>query len=278
MTDVTLTALALHPVKSCRALPLDGARVEATGLAVDGARDREWMLVDAEGRFVTQREAPRMALVGTAIEDGGLALHLPGHGTLRPRASGASRDAVVWRSAVRGFDGGDEAANALSAFLGREVRLLRFDDALPRACNPEYVGTSGATTLYADGYPLLVVGQASLDELNRRLAGRGLAPVPMDRFRPNLVVDGLGPHDEDRIDTLAFGDLVLKPVKPCTRCVITTIDPDSAARSAEPMRTLLAYRRDATLGGVTFGMNAIVVAGAGGMLARGDRGRATLRA
>jgi uncharacterized protein YcbX len=218
-----------------------------------------------------------MAQVAPSIEHGATVLRVPGFDAIVLEATDAAREVVVWRSHVRGLDAGDPAAHALSSFLGREVRLVRFDDTKPRPCNPDYVGDSGATTLFADGYPVLVVGQASLDDLNARLAARGSPGVPMDRFRPNVVVAGLDAHDEDHLDALAFGDVVLKPVKPCTRCEITTTDQDSGRRGVEPLRTLATYRRDDRLAGVTFGMNAIVVAGAGATIAVGDRGVATFR-
>lgn len=274
MTDVAVVSLHLYPVKSCRALEVSRAIVAATGLAVEGARDREWMVVDAQGRFVTQREHPRMALIEPLVDGGTLRLRVPGNEPLALRAQGEAREVVVWRSSVRGFDAGDDAAAALSTFLGADVRLVRFDDALPRACNPDYAGESGATTLFADGYPLLVIGQASLDGLNERLATRGFPAAPMNRFRPNVVVAGLEPHGEDRVDRLVFGDVVLRPVKPCTRCVITTTDQASGERYAEPLRTLATYRRDERFGGVTFGVNAIVASGAGASLAAGMRGTA----
>ena len=274
MTDVAVVSLHLYPVKSCRAIDVPRATVATTGLAVAGARDREWMVVDAQGRFVTQREHPRMALIEPLVEDGTLRLRVPGSEPPVLRAQGDAREVVVWRSSVRGFDGGDDAAAALSTFLGADVRLVRFDDALPRACNPDHAGESGATTLFADGYPLLVIGQASLDGLNERLATRGFPAVPMNRFRPNVVVAGLEPHGEDRVDRLVFGDVVLRPVKPCTRCVVTTTDQASGERYAEPLRTLATYRRDERFGGVTFGVNAIIASGAGGSLAAGMRGTA----
>jgi hypothetical protein len=132
------------------------------------------------------------------------------------------------------------------------------------------VGASGATTLFSDGYPILVIGRASLDDLNARLAANGFPVVPMNRFRPNLVLDGLDPYDEDHLDTITAGTLTLRLVKPCTRCEITTTDQDTARRNLEPLRTLTTYRRDDRLAGVTFGMNAIVVAGAGATLGVGD--------
>jgi hypothetical protein len=277
VTEVAVVSLHLYPVKSCRAVDVGRATVAATGLAVDGARDREWMVVDAQGRFVTQREQPRMALVEPFVDDGVLALRVPGFAPLALRESGATRDVVVWRSSVRGFDAGDQAAAALSAFLEQDVRLVRFDDSLPRPCNPDYAGDSGATTLFSDGYPLLVVGQASLDELDARLAARGFPAAPMNRFRPNLVVAGLDAYGEDHVGTLAFGGVVLKLVKPCTRCTITATDQASGQRNVEPLRTLTTYRRDPRLGGITFGMNAIVAAGAGATLRVGARGQAEFR-
>ena len=124
---------------------------------------------------------------------------------------------------------------------------------------------------FADGYPLLVIGRASLEHLNERLAAKGAAPVTMDRFRPNLVLDGLAPHDEDHLASIEIDGVVLTPVKPCTRCEVTTIDQASARKGAEPLVTLASYRRDDRLAGVTFGMNAIVTAGAGRSLALGAR-------
>jgi uncharacterized protein YcbX len=273
----TIAALNIYPVKSCRGIAADRADMTRDGLAIEGARDREWMIIDARGRFVTQRELPRLALVGTKAVNGRIQLHVPGLEPVMPEQQGPVRNVVVWSAHVRGRDGGDAVAVALSTYLGHDVRLVRFDDSSPRPVNPHYAGASGATTLYADGYPLLVIGQASLDELNERLASRGLAKLPMNRFRPNVVVEGLDPYDEDHIDTLAIGDVVLKLVKPCTRCEITTTDQDTARRSQEPLRTLSTYRRDDRLAGVTFGMNAIVAQGAGSAIAVGDDAQATIK-
>ncbi|HVF34838.1 MAG TPA: MOSC domain-containing protein, partial [Candidatus Saccharimonadia bacterium] len=163
------------------------------------------------------------------------------------------------------------------AYLVHDVRLVRFDDACPRPVNPAYAGTTRATTLYADGYPVLVIGQASLDDLNDRLADRGAPALPMNRFRPNVVVDGLDAYDEDHVDTLRVGDVVLTLVKPCTRCEITTTDQETGRRLQEPLRTLSTYRRDDRLAGVTFGMNAIVAAGAGASIRVGTTAEAALR-
>jgi uncharacterized protein YcbX len=272
-------ALALYPLKGAAGIALDVAQVHATGLAHDGVADREWMAVDAGGTFVTQRERPRLALVRTSVDAGRLVLSRDGATPIALDANTQvpSRPVKVWRASVRGHDAGDAAAAWLSDAIGAKVRVVRFDPARPRRCNPDYVGDSGAQVRFADGYPLLVVGRASLDALNERLAAKGEAALPMNRFRPNVVLDGLEPHDEDHLDTIEIDGVTLKPVKPCTRCEVTTTDQATAQRGAEPLRTLSSYRRDDRLAGVTFGMNAIVVRGAGRTLARGAGARCALR-
>src|SRR5262249_27046852 len=180
-----------------------------------------------------------------------------------------SRDVVVWRSDVRGIDAGDAAAAWLSDWLAREVRLVRFDRSVTRLCNPDYAVDSGAHTMFADGYPVLVANMSSLADLNDRLAQRGHAPLPMNRFRPNVVLDDLPAFAEDHIDPIAIGDLVLRVVKPCTRCQVTTTNQDTAKVGIEPLRTLGEYRMDTRLDGVTFATNAIVVHG--GKVSKGDR-------
>jgi uncharacterized protein YcbX len=273
----TIAALNVYPVKSCRGIACERADVTAQGLAVRGVRDREWLVVDPHGQFLTQREHPRLALVEVDATDGAITLRVPDREPLAPRSDGAIRDVRVWRAQLRGHDAGDEAAAALSGFLGTDARLVRFDDARPRRVNPDYAGTTKATTLYADGYPVLVVSQASLDDLNARLAGRGIAPLPMNRFRPNLVIDGVEAYEEDHVETLEIGSVTLRLVKPCTRCEVTTTDQQTTRRSHEPLLTLSTYRRDDRLAGVTFGMNAIVIGGAGRSLCVGDDVEATLR-
>jgi hypothetical protein len=276
MQRATIAGLSIYPVKSGRGVDVRQVQVLPTGLAHDSIRDREWMVVDPRGRFVTQREVPDLALVRAVVRDARLELLVPGHAPLTP-GTGTACDVQVWGAHVRGIDAGDDCASALSAHLGREVRMVRFDDRLPRPCNPDYVGATGATTLFSDGYPILVIGRASLDDLNARLAAHGFPVVPMNRFRPNLVLDGLDPYDEDHVDTITAGAVTLKLVKPCTRCEITTTDQDTARRNLEPLRTLATYRRDDRLAGVTFGMNAIVVAGAGATVGVGDQADVAFR-
>lgn len=258
----TVAALFIYPVKGCRGIALSSARVTERGLE----HDREWMVVDADARFVTQRTQPRLASITTAITATSLLLTMPGAEPLQVPLdqSGVAGPVTVWRDTVPGIDQGPAAAAWLSARLAGAYRLVRFDPAARRRCNTLYAGTSGAHTAFADGYPVLVLSQASLDDLNARLA----MPLPVDRFRPNLVLSGVEAYDEDHIDQIVMGDVALKMVKPCTRCQVTTIDQQTLERGLEPLHTLAGYRRNALLDGVAFGMNAIVMAGIGATLTR----------
>lgn len=271
MPRATIAALHVYPVKGCRGIALPTARVAERGLVAPWpgapAADREWMIVDRDGRFLTQREHPRLALVVANVEaPGTLVLRTPGAAALVASvdATGASaREVVVWQSRVCAHDAGDAAAHWLSRVLGVDARLVRFDATHERRCDPAYAGDTGAHTAFADAFPLLVVGEASLADLNARLAAKGVGALPMNRFRPNLVLAGLDPYDEDHIDTIATDEVTLRLVKACTRCQVTTTDQDTARVGTEPLATLREYRNDAVRGGVTFGMNAIVVRGVG---------------
>ena len=271
MNAARIASLHVYPVKGCRGIDVDRADVAVTGLVTQGAGDREWMVVDGDRRFLTQRELPRLALVTVDVTPDGLRLAAP---HMRPcevafDAHRDSRDVVVWRSTVLGADCGDAAADWISDWLARDVRLVRFDRARTRECNREFAGDSGAHTMFADGYPILVANAASLAELNARLVARGHAALPMNRFRPNVVIDGAKAFDEDHIDTIAVGDVLLRLVKPCTRCQVTTTDQATARVGVEPLPTLGEFRMDGKLDGVTFGVNAIVVEGEGRSLAAG---------
>jgi hypothetical protein len=268
-----VAALRVHPVKSCRGIALARARLAATGLE----RDRHWMWVRPDGRFLTQREEPRLAVVETALAADHLELRAPGLPPLRVPfgAAGSAVEVAIWRDRCRGLDQGEEAARWGSRHLAQPVRLVAFDPSRPRASDPAWTGGAPARTEFSDGFALLVLSEASLAGLNARLA----APLPMDRFRPNLVLAGVGAHDEDRIDELASASGVrLRLVKPCTRCRITTTDQATGeVRGDEPLRTLAGYRLDRELRGVAFGQNAIVVAGAGRELRVGEELRITWR-
>jgi uncharacterized protein YcbX len=271
VTTARIASLHVYPVKGCRGVGLTHANVAVTGLATQSVGDREWMVVDGDGRFLTQRELPRLALVATEVTADGLRLCAPHMRALDIplEGGGASREVVVWRSTVLGSDSGDAAAKWLSDWLAHDVRLVRFDSARRRECNRDYAGDSGAHTKFADGYPILVANAASLAELNERLATRGHAALPMNRFRPNVVLDGMPPFDEDHVEAIDIGGVVLRLVKPSTRCQVTTTDQATARVGIEPLPTLTQFRMNEKLGGVTFGVNAIVVAGEGRSIATG---------
>jgi len=254
----TLTGIHSYPVKSCRGISHDSALLTAAGLE----HDREWMFVAPGGQFITQRDEPCLARVDVALFDGALRLSADGAGEVAvPLDLAGPRSSVtVWGDRCVGVDQGDDAATWIGSLLGREARLVRFDAATLRRSDTAWTGELDAFNLFSDGFPLLVVSRASLDDLNSRLP----VAVPMERFRPNLVLGGLPPFGEDALHEIASGGVCLRIVKPCTRCVITTTDQRSGAReSDEPLRTLKTYRWNAVLRGVAFGQNAIVVAGAG---------------
>ena len=270
--------LFVYPVKSCAGVSLQEAELTATGLA----HDRAWMVVDGQGVFRTQRELPRMALVRPELLADALALHAPGMAALRVpySATSVTTTAVrVWNDTVPAWDMGEPAAQWFSAFLGQPCRLVRFVPTHRRLSSFQWTGGVEAPNQFADGYPVLIASQASLDGLNARLAAAGHAAVGMERFRPNVVIAGVGEHDEDRIDRLHIavdgaeeGAVAeLQPVKPCTRCPIPDIDPATAERGHAVGDTLRTYRQDARMGGgITFGMNAIVRAGQGARLRVGQ--------
>jgi uncharacterized protein YcbX len=277
--SVTLHSLHVHPVKSCAGIALPEALVVETGLELD----RAWMVVDARGDFFTQREAPGLQRVRPALRTGELVLRAPGMLALHLRvaAAEAACRVRVWNDEIDALDMGDVAAQWFSDFLSRPLRLARFDPAQRRLSSRRWTGDIEAENLFSDAFPLLVVSTASLGELNRRLAARGQPAVTMERFRPNLVLEGLDPHGEDFLDELRFetpdGPVRLKLVKPCARCSIPNVDPLSAATGAEPGDTLSTYRADARVGGaITFGMNAIVLEGVDRTLRAGMRGHATI--
>jgi uncharacterized protein YcbX len=172
----------------------------------------------------------------------------------------------VWRSQCAAFDAGDEAAQFLSDWLGRPLRLVRFDARRARLANHDWTGGRDVPTAFSDGYPLLVLSQASIDDLSARVG----KPLPVERFRPNLLLAGVEPYAEDEAGAAVAGAARFALTKACTRCVITTIDPQRGERDGEePLRTLRTYRYSKELRGVVFGRNAYAIAGEGAALHRG---------
>jgi len=262
---VSVESLHIYPLKSARGIDVGHAVLGATGLE----HDRHWLLVNPDGRFLTQREHPRLALVHTALRGATLELGAPGLTALAVAngAPGVARRVRIWNDDVDAIDAGDAAADWASRAIGAACRLVRFDTRQTRLSSRDWTGDVAAPNQFADGFPILVANRASLDELNSRLT----RPLPMNRFRPNIVLAGLAPWDEDRIDELRIGSVHLRLVKPCTRCRITTIDQDSGTPSGEePLQALKSYRYDASLRGVLFAENAIILAGVGATLSAGD--------
>ncbi|MFE1341240.1 MOSC domain-containing protein [Streptomyces sp. NPDC058733] len=265
MGNAELQSIHVHPVKAFRSLSLREAVVEPWGLA----GDRRWVLIDDGGKVVTQREQPRLALAAAEpLPGGGLRLSAPGREPLtvavpKPATSTAGAATATATADIFGDKVeavlADPAAHAwCSAYLGTGVRLVHMDDpASRRPVDPDFA-EPGETVSFADGFPLLLTTTASLDALNSLLAQGDHAhegPLPMNRFRPNVVVAGTEPWAEDGWSRIAIGDVSFRVAKPCGRCVVTTTDQDSAVRGKEPLRTLARHRR--IDGQLVFGQNLI---------------------
>lgn len=255
-----VAGLFCYPVKSCAGIRLADATLTATGIQ----HDRSFVVVRPDGTFLTQRELPALAVVATAIAAGRLTLSVPRGGSWSVDLSttaGDPRRIEVWGDDVTALDQGEEIAALLTAHVGRPVRLARLEQTrtVQEPCAP-----AGTQVGFVDAYPLLVTTESSLAELNRRMS----APLPMERFRPNIVVAGSPAFAEDSWRLLRVGSVELELVKPCARCAITTVDQTSGERDgAEPLRTLRTFRRGSE--GVEFGWNA--VHGSTGRLRVGDR-------
>ena len=278
--EVTLTALYVHPIKSCGGTAPAEALLIETGLEFD----RAWMVVDAQGRFVTQRQVPRMALIQTTLNARDMVLRAPSMlaWSVPLDEVGGDVRVTVWNDEVAAFDMGDAVAQWFSDFLGQPLRLVRFDPSQKRLASAQWTGSIEAEAAFSDEYPLLVTSQASLDELNRRIVASGAAPVTIQRFRPNLVLSGLEAHGEDHLDEIHFvtpdGPVRLKLVKPCARCSIPDVDPLTTETGHVVGDALASYRADARVNGaLTFGMNAVIVEGFDCMLRPGLVGGATYR-
>ena len=258
--SLTVSALHIYPVKGLKGLDLREARATERGLE----HDRRWMVVDAAGEFLSQRVLPRMATVWTAIEDGALELSAPDMEPIRLALASESGEPVrvrVWSSECDAVAPSGEADAWLSEYLGIACRLVRMRESTRRTSNALYAGP-GKLIGFADGYACLATSESSLADLNARLVAKGERALPMNRFRPNIVVSGGRAYDEDAWKEIAVGGAVFRAAKPCGRCQVTTTDQSTGeVIGPEPLATLAAYREHPEFG-IMFGMN-WVMAGTG---------------
>lgn len=241
---IYLTEINIYPLKSAGRVALSDSTVEHRGLQ----GDRRWMLVDDAGVFISQREVPKLALIQVATTADGLEVTAPGSEAIHVRRpSHAPADVRIWKDDVRASDAGHDAARWFTRYVGRPTRLVYMPDRAVRPVDRRYMASEGDQVSFADGYPVLLTATASLAALTERTP----SAIPMDRFRPNLVVTGSEPFEEDRWREIQIGAVRFHVVKGCGRCVVTTIDQETAEQGKEPLRTLSRFRtRD---GNVYFG-------------------------
>ncbi|MDH5601741.1 MAG: MOSC domain-containing protein [Gammaproteobacteria bacterium] len=251
MTKITVSQLLTYPVKSCRGIELQSTMVEDFGLK----DDRRWMVVDENGMMLTQRKLSAMCLINTVLTETGIMLSALTMEPLQVTIPGPVNTCKVkvWDDECYSYDAGDEAAKWLSRFLGVTCRLVYFPADEIRQVDLNFAN-KGDKTAFSDGFPLLLISQASLEDLNSRL----YSPVSMNRFRPNIVVQGCQPYEEDSWKKIKIGDILYHLVKPCSRCVIPSINPETAEREDELTKTLIGYRKRDNK--IFFGQNVIAQA------------------
>lgn len=251
MPGIIVTELNIYPVKSLRQVSLSSSYLEVFGLQ----HDRRWMIVDEQGNMITQRQQPRLCLIQPELLDNRISLSADGMpGIIIDIPATSSRTVTVWEDECKAYDAGDAVAKWLSDFLPVNCRLVYFPDNEFRQVDLTYA-KQGERTAFSDGFPLLLISQASLDDLNQKLSDNHQLPVRMNRFRPNLVVSGCDPFAEDDWKMIRIGNINMRVVKPCSRCVIPNINIETAVREKEPARTLAAYRKQDNK--VFFGQNVI---------------------
>ena len=273
MVSGQVTGLFVYPVKSMKGIPLESAVLTQAGLL----HDRRWMVVNADGRFVTQRNQPRLALVQTRIGSDGVELSLDGHGSVSipfEFTGGKPVQTKVWQDPVEAVDEGDAVADWLTDALGAgdSLRMVRMAPGFRRRLKQAERFGEDTTTQFADSAPFLVANEASLEALNRELESNGHAPVPMNRFRPNIVVGGPAPYSEHQAGALAGDGWRLAMVDHCERCVVTMIDQETAERdpAREPFQTLRRINPAPGPGGApAFAQNATLDSGEGAIIATG---------
>ena len=262
--DIRLASIHIYPMKAARAVNLDESRVEPWGLA----GDRRWLLVDEDGRFISQREESSLARVVVSCGPDGIRVSAEGRTGLviaEPPAGAALLKVRVWSSTLLAAAAGPAADAWFSAYLGRPARLVYLDDPTRRPVDPEF-GRAGDVVSFADGYPLLLTSAGSLGELGGWLAAAGEHPVPMTRFRPSVVVAGAPPWAEDRWRRVRIGAVPFRVAKPCGRCMVTTTDQVTGERGRQPLKMLGRRRRFGQQ--LVFGQN--LIPDAGGVIRVGD--------
>lgn len=233
---ITIRSLHVYPVKSCRGIALERAEIAETGFR----HDRRWMVIGADGTFLSQRSHPELARVSTRLDRGRLILGAADRPPLEVVIDAPiddHRTVTIWKDACEAVSEGRESAAWLSTLLGVPCELVRLPETEVRPVDPDYA-RPGDRVAFADGFPFLLISQASVDELNRRLT----TPVRADRFRANIIIDGCEAHAEDGWSMLTIGEIGFDVAKPCARCVVISTDQDNGSRTEEPLRTLAGYR------------------------------------
>jgi uncharacterized protein YcbX len=268
-----LTQLNLYPIKSCGGIALREATITAAGLMSELIHDREWMVVDANGVSLTQRTHPKLALITPRIKADTLELRAPGMLRLEVPLDLPDPDEAptinvrVWYEGDiqhKAYDCDEMTATWFSNALGVPCRLVRFHPHAKRLSSTKWTQGAEAPNLFSDGFPMLVISEESLDDLNAKLQVQGRAALPMNRFRTNIAISGIGAYEEDFADTIKIGNAVLKPVKPCARCTIPSVDQATGQIGPSPLDIMQSYRANPKVdGGLAFGMNAILISGEG---------------
>ncbi|AMO56648.1 hypothetical protein GZ77_03410 [Endozoicomonas montiporae] len=245
-SSLFVTDLAIYPVKSTRRLPVKQARIVSTGFD----HDRRWMLVDSNGKFITQRQHPKMVHIVSVPDERGVLLSAPGMNDLQVTYPLVNQRSLVtvWSDECAAQDAGDQAAQWFSQYMGLDCRLVYMDEQCQRIVDQRYAASDDLTS-FADGFPFLLTSEASLADLNGRLE----EAVPMERFRPNIIINGLEAFAEDRWQRIRIGSVEFRVSKACTRCVMTTVDTQTGKKGKEPLKTLASFRKGEK--GVLFGMN-----------------------
>lgn len=274
MNSIRITGLITYPVKSMKGISLERSRVTAKGLAYD----RQWMVVRSNGRFVTQRDTPQMSLIHTSLDENGLVLSRPGYGSIPVPFEfhcGQPFETKVWIDTCETIDQGADISNWLTQAMDSKepLHLVRMRPGFKRSLSKAALMTEETSTEFADGAPILVANEASLDRLNSVLDGNGMQTVPMNRFRPNIIVQGLAPFAEHRQASLIAESYQLKLCFPCQRCIVTTIDQDTAEKNSQgqPFKTLQSINPMPGGGKApAFGQNAILTHGNDKIITVGD--------